>query len=148
MNEHDEYPALGMMLRRAHGRAALAFAEELEPLGIENRLAGILLQLGHYGPQSQRQLMVRVGADKSAMVRSVDELEARGLAVRTPHPTDRRAHAVALTPAGEELLTGILGAAQRAEGRLLTCLDPAEQRQFGALLERFALAETLPCDLP
>ncbi|WP_329566749.1 MarR family winged helix-turn-helix transcriptional regulator [Kitasatospora sp. NBC_01266] len=153
----DEYPTLGMNLRRAHGRAAQAFAAELEPLGIENRLAGILMQLGRHGPQTQRQLMLRVSSDKSSMVRSVDDLEARGLAARTPHPTDRRAHAVAITPAGEALLTRILLAAERVEQQLLSCLEPDEQRLLGTLLERFAqgqgqrqgqppVQQPLPCD--
>ena len=38
----------------------------------------------------------------------VDRLEKRGLAVRHKHPEDRRAHRVALTAAGQKLLSTIL----------------------------------------
>jgi DNA-binding MarR family transcriptional regulator len=138
MDESAEIPPLGLMLRQAHWRAARAFSETLKPLGLENALAGVLIQLDRYGPQTQRQLIDRVGSEKSAMVRQIDQLEARGLARRAPHPTDRRAHAVELTDAGRELTAEIATRAERAQAELLNCLSPTERKLFLTVLQRFA----------
>ena len=49
------------------------------------------------------ELAVRRGVCQSVVSRQVGELEARGLVIRRPDPTDRRAGLVRLTPAGHEL---------------------------------------------
>src|SRR5689334_20737814 len=71
---------IGPLLRLAQRRAARTFSEALRPLGVEGRHYGVLLNLAKHGPLSQRQLIDLTGSDKSAMVRTVDDLEARGLA--------------------------------------------------------------------
>jgi DNA-binding MarR family transcriptional regulator len=43
----------------------------------------------------------------------VNDLEARGLIVREPHPTNRRAKLVSLTRAGRELVARANGIAER-----------------------------------
>ncbi len=132
--------SIGLLLRRAHRRAARAFAAQLQPLGIDNRQAGVLLQLGQAGLVTQRQLIDLMGSDKSSMVRTVDDLEARGLAQRKPHPHDRRAHAVEITPAGRELLARVRTGADRAGVDLLGCLEPEQREQLHALLTLFVQA--------
>ena len=94
---------VGPLLRLAQRRAARTFSEALRPLGIEGQHYGVLLNLARHGALSQRQLIELTGSDKSSMVRTVDALEARGLAVRRPSPADRRAHAVEMTEEGEAL---------------------------------------------
>jgi MarR family transcriptional regulator, lower aerobic nicotinate degradation pathway regulator len=98
----DEMPpyAVGQLLRRAHTRAARAFAEALAPLGIEGRHFGVLAVVAEHGPQTQRDLVERVGSDRVSMMRIVDDLEARALATRRPVPGDRRLRAVELTDRG------------------------------------------------
>src|SRR2546430_5142672 len=97
----SEAAEVGLLLRVAQRRAARAFAKALEPLGIEGKHMGVLLELGGGGPGSQRELIERTGGDKSSMVRIVDELERRGLAERRPAEHDRRAYAVSLTESGQ-----------------------------------------------
>lgn len=128
--------AVGLLLRQAHRRFAQAFAEQLQPLGLENRQAGLLLQIEQAGTATQRRLIELFGTDKSTMVRTIDELELRGLAVRRPHPGDRRAHAVEVTPAGRELLARVRAGAAEAGSSLLAGFEPAEQEQLRALLTR------------
>ncbi|MEY9841543.1 MarR family winged helix-turn-helix transcriptional regulator [Streptacidiphilus sp. EB103A] len=137
----SEAASVGLLLRRAHRRAAREFGRQLQPLGIDNRHAGVLLQLARVGPVTQRDLIVLLGSDKSTMVRTIDELEARGLAVRQPHPTDRRAHAIQATEAGLAALAEVRSRADTAGNALLTCLQPAERSQLLQLLRRFADAE-------
>jgi DNA-binding MarR family transcriptional regulator len=52
---------------------------------------------------SMRQLARRLGCDYSYVTPLVDALESRGLAVRRPHPSDRRVKVIVLTGKGQEL---------------------------------------------
>src|ERR1700712_909080 len=139
----DELPpyAVGQLLRRAHPRAARAFAEALTPLGIEGRHFGVLAVLAHRGPQVQRDLVERVGSDRVSMMRVVDDLEARELAVRRPVPGDRRVRAVVLTDHGQEVFHLAEKAARETSETLLSHLEYAEQVALTQLLGRFLQAE-------
>ncbi|MEY9876674.1 DNA-binding MarR family transcriptional regulator [Streptacidiphilus sp. MAP12-33] len=139
MNENPapRRASLGLVLRHAHLRAAQLFTEELRPLGLENHHAGVLLHIGLLEMQTQRQLVDSMGVDKSAMVRTLDALEARGLVRREAHPTDRRAHAVVLTPAGQELLAQVEAAAERTDARATSCFTPEERELFHDLAAKF-----------
>ena len=57
-----------------------------------------LMALDEIGPISQQDLARLVGVDPRNLVPVVDLLEQRSLVERQPHPTDRRRHAVRLTP--------------------------------------------------
>ncbi len=139
----DELPpyAVGQLLRRAHTRAARAFAEALTPLGIEGRHFGVLAVLAD-GPQTQRDLVERVGSDRVSMMRIVDDLETRELAVRRPVPGDRRLRAVELTDHGRELFQVAEKTARETSEALLAHLEPAEQSAFTELLGRFLQPDT------
>ena len=82
--------ALGLLLRRAHWRAAAVMSEALRPLGIELRHFAVLLVLVNRGPTEQRDLVEATGSDKAGIMRIVDDLERDGLAVRKSVPGDRR----------------------------------------------------------
>lgn len=138
---HSTGPArIGPLLRLAQRRAARTFSEALRPLGIEGRHYGVLLNLGRHGPLSQRRLIDLTADDKSSMVRTVDDLEARGLAVRRPSPTDRRAYAVEMTEEGRRLFAEASRIADEVGARLLDCLNEEDREQLYALLERFIAA--------
>ncbi len=128
---------IGLLLRRAHRKAAEAFNDALKPLDVQGRHFGVLLLLRRLGPLSQRQIMDHLGSDKSAMVRTIDDLEAADLCVRKPAEHDRRAHAVALTPHGEEVFTRVERVARAVGKNLLADFDPAERAQLTKLLARF-----------
>ena len=136
----SEAAEVGLLLRVAHRRASRAFSAALEPLGIEGKHMGVLLELGRGGPGSQRELIERTGGDKSSMVRIVDELEKRGLAERRPAEHDRRAYAVRLTPAGQALLAEARAIADQVGTELLAGLEPAERDSLRLLLRRFVAA--------
>jgi DNA-binding MarR family transcriptional regulator len=51
-------------------------------------------------PHTLRALAERLASDPPYVTLMVDDLEERGLVQRTPHPEDRRAKLVKLTPAG------------------------------------------------
>ncbi|GAA4630881.1 hypothetical protein GCM10023196_058030 [Actinoallomurus vinaceus] len=130
--------ALGLLLRRAHWRAAAVMTEALRPLGIELRHFAVLIVLVDRGPTVQRDLAEATGSDKAGIMRVVDDLERRGLAVRKAVPGDRRARAVEITPQGIELFDAAHVAAEPLAERLVAQMEPGEHEQLTDLLTRFA----------
>jgi MarR family transcriptional regulator, lower aerobic nicotinate degradation pathway regulator len=126
----------GLLLRVAQRRASATLAAALAQLGIEPRHFGVLLQLGQHQPLRQRQLIELLAADKSSMVRTIDELEDRAIVVRTPDPRDRRAHAIVLTPTGDQLRRQAERAAATASERIFAPLSPTEHHQLHQLLTK------------
>ncbi|WP_416982619.1 MarR family winged helix-turn-helix transcriptional regulator [Streptomyces sp. T028] len=130
--------ALGLLLRRAHWRAAAVMEEALRPLGIELRHFAVLIVLVDRGPTVQRDLVAATGSDKAGIMRVVDDLERKGLAVRRSVPGDRRVRAVEITPQGVELFDTAHVAAEPLAERLAAELAPGEPEQLRDLLTRFA----------
>jgi DNA-binding MarR family transcriptional regulator len=87
-----------------------------------------------------------MGIDPSTMVSLIDQLEAAGLAKRRPHPTDRRAREVAITPKGRRLLERGRQMTMQVEDEVLRGLTAAERRQLLTLLRR-ALSSAPPQSL-
>ena len=143
VGQPDELPpyAVGQLLRRAHTRAARAFGEALAPLGIEGRHFGVLAAVAEHGPQTQRDLVECVGSDRVSMMRIVDDLEARELAVRRPVPGDRRLRAVELTDRGREVFRAAEDVARTTGRALLAHLDASERTALTGLLTRFLQAD-------
>ncbi|GAA2331539.1 MarR family transcriptional regulator [Streptomyces kunmingensis] len=137
----DESPfALGLLLRRAHWRAASVMSEALRPLGIELRHFAVLLVLVNRGPTVQRDLASETGTDKAGIMRVVDDLERKGLAVRKAVPGDRRVRAVEITAEGRELFDAAHVAAEPLADRLAAGLGPDGSKQLTALLTQMAHA--------
>ncbi|MFE5816530.1 MarR family winged helix-turn-helix transcriptional regulator [Streptomyces sp. NPDC056479] len=130
--------ALGLLLRRAHWHAAAVMTEALRPLGIELRHFAVLIVLADRGPTVQRDLALATGSDKAGIMRVVDDLERKGLAVRKAVPGDRRVRAVEITPQGVELFGAAHVAAEPVVERLAAGLGPGEPEQLTDLLTRFA----------
>ncbi|WP_245790586.1 MarR family winged helix-turn-helix transcriptional regulator [Streptomyces monashensis] len=112
--------------------------EALRPLGVELRHFAVLIVLVNRGPTVQRDLAVATGSDKAGIMRVVDDLERKGLAVRKAVPGDRRARAVEITPEGIELFDAAHVAAEPLAGRLVTELGAGESEQLTELLTRLA----------
>ncbi|WP_030617142.1 MarR family winged helix-turn-helix transcriptional regulator [Streptomyces fulvoviolaceus] len=135
----DESPfALGLLLRRAHWHAATVMTEALRPLGVELRHFAVLIVLVNQGPTVQRDLATATGSDKAGIMRVVDDLERKGLAVRKAVPGDRRVRAVEITPQGLELFDAAHVAAEPLAERLAAGLGPGEPERLMDLLTRFA----------
>lgn len=130
--------ALGLLLRQAHWRAVTVMTEALRPLDIEIRHFAVMIVLVERGPTVQRDLAAATGYDKAGIMRVVDDLERKGLAVRKSVPGDRRVRAVEITPKGIELFDAAHLAAEPLAERLVADLGPGEAEQLTALLTRFA----------
>ena len=118
--------------RASHTQTAAA----LQSIGLTPPLFAILNYLQAREGAIQQQVGSAMGIDPSTMVSLVDQLERAGLAQRRPHPRDRRAREVLLTPAGRETLKTARELARGVEDAVLQGLSSAERRQLIALLRK------------
>jgi DNA-binding MarR family transcriptional regulator len=118
--------------RASHTR----IAEGLQSIGLTPALFGVLNVLGARKGAIQQEIGSAMGIDPSTMVSLIDELESAGLAERRPHPTDRRAREVAITPKGRRLLGRGRRMASQVEDEVLRGLTADERRELLRLLRR------------
>ena len=125
--------------RASHTRTA----EQLESVGLTPALFGLLNVLEDRPGSNQQEIGSSMGIDPSTMVSLIDQLEDAGLAKRRPHPDDRRAREVAITPKGRRLLERARRKANDVQDEVLQGLTPTERRQLLTLLRR-ALSNAPP----
>lgn len=125
--------------RASHTR----IAEALATIGLTPALFGLLNVVGAREGAMQQELGAAMGIDPSTMVSLIDKLESAGLAERRPHPADRRARAVAITPRGRRTLERARRLAMQVEDDVLRGLTAAERHRLLTLLRR-ALASAPP----
>jgi DNA-binding MarR family transcriptional regulator len=118
--------------RASHTRIAKA----LESVGLTPPLFALLNVLGAREGAIQQEIGSAMGIDPSTMVSLIDKLETSGLAKRRPHPTDRRAREVAITPKGRRALERARRLATEVDDEVLQGLTAAERRQLLTLLRR------------
>jgi DNA-binding MarR family transcriptional regulator len=97
--------------------------------------ARLLLALHDDGPVVMRDLAASHGVTPRAITGLVDRLEADGLVRRRPHPSDRRATLVALTPAGRARVRSMRAAARRLADELLDGMAGAEVAAAAGVLQ-------------
>jgi DNA-binding MarR family transcriptional regulator len=123
-------------------RGAKALLDEaLAPLALPPREFW-LLTLVRQAPRRQRELALCTGLDPGALVGVLNRMEARGWLRRRPDPRDRRAHRIAITPAGAALLRRAEPRARAAELRQMAALSTAERGRLLALLRKLADASS------
>ena len=88
------------------------------------------------GPQIMSALGDQLDVTPRNITVLVDALEADGLAKRTPHPDDRRATIVELTPTGRALVDEHFETHLEQVATLFGCLDRDEQEALLALITK------------
>jgi DNA-binding MarR family transcriptional regulator len=118
--------------RASHTR----IAEALGSIGLTPPTFALLNVLGARDGAMQQELGAVLGVDPSTMVALIDQLEDAGLAKRRPHPADRRARSIAITPKGRRVLEKARQMASGVEDEVLGGLAPAERGELLTLLRR------------
>jgi DNA-binding MarR family transcriptional regulator len=91
--------------------------------------------------RTQAALAAAIGADKTRIIPTLDELQHRGFIERRPDPADRRVRLLAITETGRELKAAAQTEIQRGEERWLGELTAEERRTFLRVLERLTRGE-------
>ncbi|MGL5836014.1 MAG: MarR family winged helix-turn-helix transcriptional regulator [Waterburya sp.] len=126
----------GILLIKAAERTRELFNEKLKNLDLHSKHFGILFWLSQQDAQSQVELGERMKIDRAPMVQLIDHLEKQGLVERTPHRSDRRAHAIRITDSGREIYQQALQIAANIEAEVFSSLSQAERQQLNVLLNR------------
>jgi DNA-binding MarR family transcriptional regulator len=100
-----------------------------------------LLQSLHCGgPAIMRDLGAQLETTPRNMTAMIDALEEARLVVRRPHPTDRRATLIELSPEGAREAAQEIGPRLDAMSEIFAGLSSAEREQFSAILTKLMLA--------
>jgi DNA-binding MarR family transcriptional regulator len=92
--------------------------------------------------RTQTALAEAIGADKTRIIGTLDELQQRDYIERRPDPDDRRVRLLGITRAGRAVKNAVQSDIQRGEERLLAELTAEERTVFLRVVERLAGAET------
>jgi DNA-binding MarR family transcriptional regulator len=96
----------------------------------------VLIALDRSPIRTQAALAEAIGADKTRIIPTLDELQAQGFIERRADPDDRRARLLALTDAGRECKDAVQTAIQRGEERWLGTLSASDRATFLRVLEQ------------
>jgi DNA-binding MarR family transcriptional regulator len=94
----------------------------------------VLWALGESGPVLMRALSQALGISPRTVTGLVDGLEADGWVTRTPHPEDRRATIISLTPAAETALARMQENYQALAHDLIGDLPPEDLRRCWSVI--------------
>ena len=132
---------MGLLLRRAHIRAASELAAAMHPFGLELRHFAMLIVLVDRGPTLQRDLVEATGFDKAAVGRAIDDLQLAGLVTREGVEGDRRVWMVQITQHGVAVFDEAHLEAQGIADMMVAHLEPGEAEQLADLLTRYTYPE-------
>jgi DNA-binding MarR family transcriptional regulator len=132
----DIEKSVGFLLAKAYQRACALFKEEFDRYDLTPQQFGLLAFLWHEDGLSQSELSARSQIDRTTMGGIVDRLEKEGLVARRPHPEDRRACQVFLTPRGKGLEDELCAVAGRVQAKVNAPLTAEELALFVHLLEK------------
>src|SRR5262249_54875903 len=77
--------------------------------------------------RSQAELAQAIGADKTRIIATLDDLQRSGFITREPDPADRRARLLAITSAGQRTRRAVRAEIQANEERVLARLQPEDR---------------------
>ena len=88
--------------------------------------------------RTQAALADAIGADKTRIIGTLDELQQKGYIERRPDPDDRRVRLLDITPSGHAVQNAVQADIQRGEERWLSELTDQERAVFLRALERMS----------
>ncbi|MGU3500075.1 MarR family winged helix-turn-helix transcriptional regulator [Mycobacterium sp. C31M] len=102
----------------------------------------VLCTLDENPVRTQAALAEAIGADKTRIIRTLDELQVRGHIERRADPDDRRVRLLAITERGREVKDAAQAQIQRGEERWLGTLGAEDRRAFLRALDLLTHTET------
>jgi MarR family transcriptional regulator, lower aerobic nicotinate degradation pathway regulator len=126
------------LLARVGYAIKLTAMEELEREGVGLYQYSVLAVLGEGAKETQATIADTLKLDRGQLVGVLDGLEEAGLIERRRDQSDRRRHAVSLTPAGKKQLLKIRKVVQRIEDTFLEPLDDKTRTALHDALLRVA----------
>ena len=127
---------LGYNARRATLVIVEHFMRRMAPYDLRIVDFSVLSLIAHNPGVTSRQLCSTLGVLPPNLVAIIDLLEKRELIERQPHPSDRRANGLHLSPDGEVLLRQAEETATVLEDEAAARLSAAERKTLMRLLQK------------
>ncbi|KFD18721.1 MULTISPECIES: transcriptional regulator SlyA [Tatumella] len=119
--------SLGTDLARLVRMWRAVIDNRLKPLGLTQTLWVTLHNIHQLPPdQSQIQLAKAIGIEQPSLVRTLDQLEKKGLISRTPCADDRRAKRITLTEAATPIIEQLERVINRSREDILDGISAEE----------------------
>jgi DNA-binding MarR family transcriptional regulator len=116
--------------------AVAIFVEECKAFDLTPvQFAALIAIHTHPGIDATR-LSAVIAFDRSTLGNVIERLQVKKLIERKPSPADKRVKLLYLTRPGAALLRDIIPSVDRAQGRMLQPLKPADRRTLMALLSQ------------
>ena len=127
---------VGYNARRAALAAIGVFLRRMAPYGLRPVDFSVLSVVAHNPGVTSRQICAALDILPPNLVGMVKALQKRGLIERRPHPADRRAQGLHLSPAGERLYLDAQATATALEAEATAGLSPDEVQTLIGLLRK------------
>ena len=126
----------GFLLYRVSSVARDMYAKHVARLEMRSAQVGILQILAGSGPMIQGMIADKLGIERPALVPLLNEMEGRGLVVRSRHPDDGRAAILQVSQKGRDVLERLELINDEVADLVLSSLTPEEQSRFHDLLKK------------
>ena len=130
---------VGYNARRATLVIVDAFLRNMAVYGLRPVDFSVLSLIGHNPGITSRQLCTTLNLQPPNLVGMVNQLQARELILRRPHPHDGRAMGLHLTPAGRKMMKQAEVTAFELEEAATARLSAAERKTLMQLLQKIYL---------
>ena len=127
---------LGYNARRAALAVIGVFLRRMEPYGMRPVDFSVLSVVAHNPGVTSRQICAALDILPPNLVGMIKSLHKRGLILRKPHPTDRRAQGLHLSAAGQRLYREAQATASQLEQDVAGRLSPEELQTLIGLLRK------------
>lgn len=104
----------------------------------------VLLALDESPVRTQAALAESIGADKTRIIPTLDELQTKGYIERHADPDDRRVRLLSITTSGRLVKDAVQKDIQRGEERWLSVLSADERRVFLNALQNITRVRDTP----
>jgi DNA-binding MarR family transcriptional regulator len=131
-------PDLGAMLELLARQVVAAEQPTLAAHGLSMWGYIVLSALDHSPIRTQAALAEAIGADKTRIIPTLDELQERGYIERIPDPDDRRARLLEITASGRSIKNASQVDIQRGEEQWLGQLSADDRTVFLRVLQQLS----------
>ncbi|MEY9365132.1 DNA-binding MarR family transcriptional regulator [Bradyrhizobium yuanmingense] len=128
------YAAPGYLFRRMQQIAVSIFMEECKAFDLTPVQYAALVAIHTHPGIDATRLSAVIAFDRSTLGSVIERLQAKAYIERKPAPEDKRIKLLYLTKSGAAILREIIPAVERAQGRMLEPLKPADRKTLMGLL--------------
>lgn len=127
---------LGNQIGRVHRLWRSAITAAVQSLDMTEARWTAMLHLQLLGEGATQQALAQeLGIEMPSLTRTLGQLVELDMLERRPHPTDKRAHCLYFTPAGQKTLTKLIERTMQIRQALYRDLTPAAVQQLMLALD-------------